>query len=633
LGKSSRRKRKASVSAAAAPPAPAEISPAIRTAAVVSALFALVFVIYAQVRTHPFINFDDPDYVFANDHVLHGLTRNGVTWAFTHIHAAYWIPLTWVSHMIDAQIFGRYAGGHLLVSVALHALNCVLVFLFLRLATRAMWRSAGVAALFAVHPLHVESVAWISERKDTLSTLFFLLCLLAYTDYVLRRSRISYVASVAALGTGLLAKPMLVTTPIVLLLLDYWPFQRVNVRKLLIEKIPFALCILPAAVVTLFAQRQAISELSKVSVMVRLANSAISYVAYIGKTLWPARLAVIYPYPTRIAPSVAIACALLLVAITAVAVWYRRSAPWLFVGWCWFVVTLVPVIGIVQVGMQSMADRFTYIPHIGFFVAVVWGCAELARHFGFANALPAASAVVIVLLAFVAHSQVRYWSGNVPLFQHAVDVTSNNKLAQFNLAGGFLEAGDYEAAEREYRLAKGLRPEEPVSLGLALALMHRGDLELSRGQVREARAHLAEAVTQYPKLPEGHFVLARVLEKLGDSAAAGEYEQAIRLNHNLYDCRMNYGALLSRLGRDSEAAEQFSQAARIRPQSAEPHVYAALVAAKQHHFQDASQQIERAVAIDHDGSNRVLISAIRIPSRPTAIDEYLAFLRQQSGGR
>src|SRR5207245_1934731 len=209
--------------------------------------------------------------------------------------------------------------------------------------------------------LHVESVAWISERKDTLSALFFLLCLLAYTDYVWRRSRASYGASVGALAIGLLAKPMLVTTPIVLLLLDYWPFRRTELRKVLMEKIPFALCIVPPVIVTLFAQRQAMSELTKVPLLVRLANSAISYVAYIGKTFWPVRLAVIYPYPTRIAPSVAICCALLLAAIAAIAVWYRRSLPWLFVGWWWFVVTLVPVIGIVQVGLQAMADRYTYL--------------------------------------------------------------------------------------------------------------------------------------------------------------------------------------------------------------------------------------------------------------------------------
>jgi protein O-mannosyl-transferase len=597
LGKSSGRKRTRVVSAAQEPPAREPAHPALVVSSIITALVAIVFIIYAQVRTHGFINFDDPEYVSANPYVLGGLTWAGVRWAFTHIHAAYWIPLTWISHMIDVQLFGKDAGAHLLVSVALHAANSALVFLFLRKATDSLLRSAAVAALFAVHPMHVESVAWISERKDTLSTLFFLLCLLSYSHYVLRRSRAGYAASVASLAVGMLAKPMLVSTPVVLLLLDYWPFRRTDLRKAILEKIPFALCIVPSAVATLIAQREAMPQLSTVPPLIRVANAAISYVRYVAKTLWPAGLSVIYPFPTRIAPSTAIACAILLVAATTAVIIFRRSSPWLFTGWCWFVVTLIPVIGIVQVGVQSMADRFTYIPHIGLFIAIVWSCAELAPRLGISRALPAAAAIAIAVLAFAAHAQVAYWSGNLPLFEHALAVTSpQNKMAHFNLAAGYMERGDYAAAQREYELAGNL---QSASAGRYSALTRLGSDEFKRGAFADAQGHLAEAVRMRPEDYEG---------------------------------RMNYGTLLTRLNRDEEAAEQFSYAAKLRPQSVEPLVYAALIAAKARRFDAAALDIQRAIAVDHDGSNRVLIGAIRIPPRPAAIDEYLAFLRRQSGG-
>lgn len=559
-------------------------------------------------RTHSFINFDDPEYVSANPHVLGGLTWDGVRWAFTHIHAAYWIPLTWISHMVDVQLFGRDAGAQLLVSVTLHAINSALLFLFLRKATGSLWRSATVAALFAVHPMHVESVAWVSERKDTLSTLFFLLCLLSYS-HVARASaragglkpaatsRAAYAASLAALVAGMLAKPMLVSTPIVLLLLDYWPFRRKGLRRLLIEKIPFALCIVPSVIATLVAQREAMPQMTTVPLLIRIANAAISYVRYVGKTIWPAGLSVIYPYPTRISASAAIACALLLLAATAAVIIVRKSWPWLFVGWCWFVVTLIPVIGIVQVGVQSMADRFTYLPHIGLFLAIVWSCAELASRLNMTRALAAAAIVVIALLAVAAHAQAGYWSGNVPLFEHALAVTSpQNKMAHFNLAAGYLQRGDYEAAQREYELA-GTLPS--ASAGRYSALTRLGSDEFKKGNLTSAQEHLAEA---------------------------------LKLKPDDYEGRMNYGTILIRLNRIDDALEQFSYAARLRPQSAEPRVYAALAEAKTGRFGAAVLDIQRAIAVDHDGSNRILISAIRIPPRPTAIDEYLAFLRQQSGG-
>ena len=663
--------------------------------AIVAGLLVLVFAVYAQLRTHGFINFDDPLYVSGNEHVLGGLSWSGITWAFTRIHADYWIPITWISHMLDVQLFGPDAGAQLMMSAALHAVDCVLIFLFLRMATGALWRSAAAAALFAVHPLHVESVAWISERKDTLSTLFFLLCLIAYTVWVAKRSRAAYGAAVAALALGLMAKPMLVTVPFVLLLLDYWPFHRLDrstARARIVEKVPFALCVLPQIAATLFAQREAMPATNAIPLLARMANAAISYVWYVGKTFWPSNLAVLYPMPTRIDPFTAILCGVLVIAVTAAAFRVRRSMPWLFVGWCWFAGMLVPVSGIVQVGVQARADRFTYQPHIGLFIAIVWAVAAIAGRVPKPRiVVPAAAVSAIVLLALAAHAQAEYWKGTVPLFEHALAVTGDNKLAHVNLGEGLLERGDYAAAEREYRAAVGMQPAETVEIGLALALagegkldaaaasaeraakanpnsaaaaaaagsiaLARGDmaaaeralghsvalkrdpavaarLALARGNLETARAMFDEALVQRPGDADLHNSLGAVLGRLGaDGAALDQYAEALRLNPNLYDARMNYGALLSRAGRNAEAQEQFAAAGRIRPESAEPHVYAALLGANEGRFGDAAAEIEAAIRIDHDGSNRFLISAIRIPQRPTAIDEYLAFLRQRNGGK
>jgi len=697
LTKRSRRIAQARSRVAADQPREQPLSSVPRSALpIVASLVVLVFAIYAQVRTHQFVDFDDPLYVSANERVLRGLTWPGVQWAFTHIHAGYWLPLTWISHMIDVQLFGRNAGAHLLVSVTLHAINCVLLFLFLRLATGAVWRGAIVAALFAVHPLHVESVAWISERKDTLSTLFFLLSLLAYTRYVRAASWRAYAASVVALAFGLMAKPMLVTTPFVLLLLDYWPFdrfQRSNLRRVLAEKVPFAVVSVGAILATLTAQHEAMAATTAISLPARIANAAIAYVRYLAKTAWPSRLAGIYPFPTNINSAAAVTCALLIVALTVIVIWQRRAFPWLLVGWLWFVGTLIPVIGIVQVGLQAMADRFTYIPHIGLFIAIVWSVAHFLERSAKGPSMAAGAAgAAILALAIVAHVQVRYWANSIALFEHALAVTSNdNKLAHVDLGAALVDAGEYEAAERHYRQAVGFQPRETVDIGLSLALLGQGktdaganaarravaanpnsaaafsilgSAELARGdlpqadralarslQLRndpavaarlafahgrldDARARFAEAVGLNPDDPDLHNSYAAVLARLGaDAEAQSQYEEALSLNPNLYDARMNYGALLSRLGRNESAAQQFSEAVRLRPRSPEPRVYRALLAASQHQFDAAAREIESAITIDHDAGNRFLVNAIRLAPRPTAIDEYLGFLRQQSGHR
>ena len=391
------------------------------------ALVLSTFAVYGQVLTHQFINFDDDTYIWANPMVAAGLTWKGFAWAFTTFHSANWHPLTWLSHMIDSQLFGLRAGGHLLMNTALHALNAVLVFLFLNRVTGAKWQSAIIAALFALHPLHVESVAWASERKDTLSTAFGLLCLLAYARYVAAPSWKKYGAVALWLALGLMAKPMLVTWPFVLLLLDWWPFNRIAwppansggrnsrgaVWPLIREKLPLFLLVIPSMFLTYLAQAQggATRSLSVDPLSWRFANAVVSYAKYLFLTCWPRDLAIFYPARPGTIPVWQASLALvLLAAISFLVIRNARARPYLVVGWLWFVGTLVPVIGLVRVGNQALADRYTYIPSIGLFMAIVFGLAELVAASRVRRLVAIwASAVAIAVLAGLSAVQISRW--------------------------------------------------------------------------------------------------------------------------------------------------------------------------------------------------------------------------------
>jgi Flp pilus assembly protein TadD len=664
-----------------------------RDVAVVASLIVAVLAVYAQVRTHSFINFDDPLYVTRNAHVLQGLSAANIRWAFGATVAANWHPLTILSHMLDVSLFGRDAGWHLLINVAMHAASAALLYAWLRLAQLPWTRSAVVAALFALHPLRVESVAWVSERKDVLSTLFFILMLIAWTRFAQTRSRTAYGGSLAALALGLLSKPMLVTAPFVLLLIDEWPLHRaISWRDRVVEKLPHFALSAAFVIITLRTQASAMPNSVSVPLLIRIANAFRSYVLYLGKTFWPSRLAVLYPYqsPSTIA---SIVFAVVIIAITLAALRWHRTAPWFAVGWFWYLGTLVPVIGIVQVGLQSMADRYTYTPHIGLFLALVWGVAELAaRRPDLRAALPYAAAAVVFVLSAVTFAQLRHWQNSRTLFEHTLAVTSSgNSLAHVNLGETLLEQGDYAAAEREYRAGISFQPTDIVHTGLALALAGEGKLddaaaearkaraanpnsadaldalgsiELSRGNldeavrilgqtaqrkndpavlarlavakndVAEAQRRFAQAVELHPEDATLHNSYAAVLARGGnDAQATVEYETAIRLSPTMYDARMNYAALLSRSGRDADAVRELAEAARLRPQSPEPLVYLALVESNGRRFTDAASHVEQAIRADHDAANRYLTDAIRIAPKETNIDEYLAFLRTQANGR
>ncbi len=429
-------------------------------------LAVVTFGIYAQVIGHRFITLDDLTYIEENPMVNRGVTLAGLAWAFTTFHAGNWHPLTWIAHMIDSQLFGMFAGGHLLVNALIHAANTLLLFWFLLRTTHARWSSALVAALFALHPLHVESVAWASERKDTLSTFFGLLSLIAYVRYAEAPSIRRYAWVAITLALGLLAKPMLVTWPFVMLLLDYWPLGRFRsvasalrcrnvelqnrrtstwrggsvVRSLIIEKIPLFALVAASAVVTSVAQSHggAVRTFTEFPIALRLSNALVSYAKYLLLAFWPNDLAVFYPFPKAGIPAwQIIGAALLLIGITAFCFFQRKIRPYLIVGWLWFLGTLVPVIGLVQVGGQTMADRYFYIPSIGLFIAIVFGLADIAERRRVAPWLSAAIAnVVLLVLATLTNAQIHRWSDSFTLFKHALAVAPPNVAVEDSLGYG-----------------------------------------------------------------------------------------------------------------------------------------------------------------------------------------------------
>ena len=551
------------------------------------ALAAVTMAVYAPVRQFEFLNFDDPDYVTANQEVLSGLTWQGVGWALTSGHAANWFPATWVSHMLDAELYGANPAGHHVTNLLLHIASTLLLFGVLRKMTGKMGRSAFVAALFAVHPLHVESVAWVAERKDVLSTLFAMLVLWNYARYVERPGAGRYAGILVLYALGLMAKPMLVTLPFVLLLLDVWPLGRARlladsagrvtwsslleqgpvIRKLVWEKLPLFALGAASSVVTFAVQQQggAVGSLEAAPFDFRVANAVVSYVAYIGKMLWPAGLAAMYPFPSELAGWKVFGSLFVLIGVTVAALWAVQSGgmkrAYLPVGWFWYVGTLVPVIGLVQVGSAAMADRYTYVPLIGLFVIVAWGVPELLGEWpGRRAMLPAAAGVVICACAVAARSQVWYWQGDQPLWNHALEVTTGNYLAHHNLAEALAREGKLDEALAHYAEAIRLRPEYGDAynnLGLILMMQRRNE---------EALPFFAEAVRLKPGLAEAHNNMGVALKNMGrlDEAIA-ELREALRIMPDHANAHYNLGNALALQGNTDEALAHYGRALELRP--------------------------------------------------------------------
>ena len=566
------KKRKASPAGAPGPwkPVAAESPPSQTVPLVICLLLALAVVaIYAQTATHGYVAYDDDQYVYQNPRVKAGLTAANIAWAFGTFFYANWHPLTWLSYMLDFTLFGPSPGAQHLVNVAFHLASTLLLFLVLYRMTRRPWRSALVAAIFAVHPLHVESVAWISERKDVLCTFFELLTLLLYLRYTARPNARRYLAVALAYALSLLAKPMAVTFPFVLLLLDYWPLARIEwpprpapMRRLALEKLPLLAMAAAASVLTFLAQRNygAVISLTHLPFPARAANAAIAYAAYLWKAVWPVDLAVLYP-PRPPDTGLAVLSSLVLAAITAAAWRWVRRRPYFAVGWLWYLGMLVPVIGLVQVGIQTMADRYTYVPMVGLSIALVWLAADLLESRpALRLAASAAAAAALLALAVASYWQTAYWKSSRALFEHTLAVTRGNYIIQNNLGVVVAHDGDSAAAMALYRAAIANAPDyAEAHANLAHELIKAGQLD-------QARASLEKALRSNPNLALAHGDLGLLLAARGQyEEARREIEQSLRLDPDNAENESNLCYVLTHLGQPDDAIPHCHAALRLNP--------------------------------------------------------------------
>jgi protein O-mannosyl-transferase len=584
--------------------------------------------VFWPVVHHEFVNYDDPDYVTANAHVLRGLSWDNVVWALSASHAGNWHPLTWLSHMLDVQLFGFHPGWHHGVSVLFHAANTVLLFLLFRRMTGATWRSGCLAGLFALHPLHVESVAWAAERKDVLSAFFFLLTLLAYARFAECGAPKSsppsaprakgfrgvrtwsfgartcwYCAALLLFALGLMSKPMVVTLPCVLLLLDFWPLGRLGLKprgfeaKALIavlkEKLPFFGLALVCCILTFQAQQTAgyVRSLETSPLGFRMANALISYVRYAWMMVWPAKLAVFYPAPSAWPVGLTLGTALILGGLTGLALWQARKAPHLVMGWFWYLGMAAPVIGLVQVGQQALADRYTYLPLIGLFVAILWSLPELATAPKWAR-----GSTALVLVSFLSACailtcrQVAYWQNSGSLFQHALAVTRDNALAQNNLGSFLMERGNLTEAEIHFAEAVRIFPgfdEALVNLGLA----------------REKQGRLAEASDCYERALRirasalGHYNFGTLLLRQSDlQGAESHFRAALQLDPEFALAWHNLGVVQGRQGKTNEAEQAYTNALRFRPANADTHFSLGELLAGQRRWDEAIASFKMGLA-------------------------------------
>lgn len=625
-----------------------DTTPSVRLA-LCGLLAAASLAVFWSTRHHEFINFDDPDYVSANPKVVAGVTMDSLRWAFTQAHVGNWHPVTWLSHMLDCQFFGPDPGAHHLVNVGFHAANVVLLFLLLVNLTGATWRSAVVAGLFALHPLHVESVAWIAERKDLLSAFFGLLTLLAYVRYVRAlpsqsgKARLAYGLALLCFALGLMSKPMLVTWPCVMLLLDVWPLGRGaqgegsekrlpflrDWRRLVIEKLPFFALSVASSVVTVIGQRGAgaTATFEALPFHTRLAQLPASYLRYLGKTFWPENLAVFYPYEaaTWDAPLTLAGVALLLGASAFVARQLRRR-PFLAVGWFWFLGTLVPVIGLVQVGSQSIADRYTYLPHIGLFVALVWLAAEVLERWKIPRFLRATSAAgLLAVLGILTSRQVGHWRNSLTLARHATQATTGNYVAHAQLATALVLEGKLDEAFHECQRALQIRPdyaEAHNTVGMirirqeqydeAVASYREAaryaptnpeafhglaDVYFRQGRLAEAEQTAREAVRLWPMHVGALLTLASVLHtqgKLDDAIVT--YRRLLALKPGVFSIHRSLGGALASRGDLTEAAAEFERALEIQPHHPDALNSLGLVRLTQGHVEAASNCFSRALS-------------------------------------
>jgi tetratricopeptide (TPR) repeat protein len=590
------------------------------------ALVAITWLVFGQTLRHDFVDFDDHVYVYENPSITRGLSVDGVIGAFTHAHARNWHPLTTISHMLDCQVYGLKAGGHHFTNVLLHSIGVVLLFLVLRQMTDGLWQSAFVASLFAIHPLHVESVAWISERKDVLSALFFMLTLFAYAHYARAPSVRRYLGVAFVFALGLMSKPMLVTLPFVLLLLDYWPLGRIRsqksevrhqrsgvsgqwsvvrgrIFKLIVEKIPlFALSAI-LCVATLLVQNQSAGAIEQLPFMWRLNNAVISYVAYIWQMFWPARLAAFYPHPNDQLPLWQVLLAIaFLIAVSLLAIHWRKERPYIFTGWFWYVGMLGPVIGLVQVGEQARADRYTYLPQIGLYVLIVCGITDLMAPImmrnsgsrpvatglrpvtrgsrgvrtdgpqgrGYKPSFAAIAAAIIIALSWRAFVQTSYWKNSETLWNHTLAITPDNDMAHNNLGYLFQRRGELDKAISHFETALKIRSGNAsahYNLGGALIENNLATALARKGLLDEAINHYEKAAKLRPDYGDAYFNLGSVLFRQGRiGEAIAQWQKALATQPNDADFHTVLANAFLKIGLQKDAIAEYEHAARISPQ-------------------------------------------------------------------
>ena len=594
-------------------------------------LLGAIWVVFGQTLGHGFVNYDDGQYVYENPQVIHGLNLKGIEWAFTHNVMANWHPLTVMLHMLDCQLYGLNPGGHHLTNILLHTATAILLFLVLWRMTGFLWRSAFVAAVFAIHPLRVESVAWVSERKDVLSGLFFMLTVGAYVRYVQRQSRVGgrgpsaqtnppldprrsaldYCLVLLFFTLGLMCKPMLVTLPFVLLLLDYWPLNRVATvtdcrnhsqipRRLVLEKLPLFGLAAAAGVATLFAQAEAIEPFERMPLSLRVGNASISYATYLGQMFWPSGLAFFYPLTAGSVGVAGVVLSLVVLAGISTGVFVLRRRSYLLTGWMWYLIMLVPVIGIVQVGAQARADRYTYLPQIGLYLLLTWAIADLCAGWRYRRVVLGGCATVILLaLIFCARTQASYWRNSESLWTHTLACTSDNYVGQNGLGNALLKLGSVDEAIARAQKALQINP------GYVEAYNSLGNALFKKGSMDEAIAHFQKALQIKPDYVEAHNNLGNALFKKGNvNEAIAHYQKALQIKPDCADIRNNlavalakvhgdYANTLAGMGRDDEAIVEYRQALAIFPYFADARHSLAIIFLQKGQVDEAIAQFQK----------------------------------------
>jgi Flp pilus assembly protein TadD len=580
----------------------------------------VTLLVFWQIRNNEFINFDDDVYITDNRYVKRGFTLEGIIWAFQFNGIGYWQPLTWLSHMLDCQIYGLDPSGHHLTNLILHIVNSIFLFLIFNKITGEIYKSAFLAALFALHPLNVDSVAWAAERKNVLSTFFWMMTLLSYTYYIKAPSSFKYILTFIIFALGLMSKPMLVTLPFVFLLLDYWPLRRIKLfhktnyesgnlnlstsrnnriaigRKLIIEKIPFFILSVGSIFIASLSlvHNKDIVSIKAVPIFLRIGNALISYFKYVWRMIWPLDFAIFYPFP-KIVPVWQVALAsLFLLSVSIFVSSQIKKRPYLSVGWLWYTGTLVPVIGIMQGGLwPEMADRWAYVPAIGIFIMIVWGAPELLKRWRLKKHVLLASAMMILAsLAFITRSQLKYWQNSVVLFEHNLKITKDNPVAHHNLGNALVKKGMFDEAIFHFREAIRMDAHDAKkynNLGTAFA---------RKGRMDEAIEQYWRALELNPALAQAHNNLGvALIEKDLKEKAALHFSNALKYKPDYAEAHNNLGALLRRQGRLVDAALHYLEAIRLEPTFAEAYNNLGLLFLFQGKYNKAVDYFGRAIEI------------------------------------